>query len=67
MTCQYVCHKSDPSTLFLHEQHAGEDGNIRSPTPEKLREDVRYPLSLSGVLQKSEVLFNEDFSIAQTN
>ncbi len=62
-----VCHKCAPSTLSLHEQHAGEDGNNRSPTPEKLSEDVRYPLSLSGVLQKSEVLFNEDFSITQTN
>ena len=23
MTCQLVCHKSDPATLSLHEHHAG--------------------------------------------
>ncbi len=40
VTCQHVCHKCDPSTLSLHEQHSGEDRNNGFPTIVKPRKDV---------------------------
>ncbi len=46
MTGQYVCHKCAPSTLSLHEQHAGEDGKFTDVELEYLQ---TYRLSVTNV------------------